>query len=220
MIKSVSDLRQVVSFLWVLQFPLPIKLTPWYSCNIVESGDKHHNPLAPVICWTRLKQKKMAYIFHTIHYCYCLYVQLILYHYCLWNMFLSGLINLKKKCNIHRAAGRWFSPGTPLSSTNKTDRHDIAENIVESGVKHHKPSQKNISVHCYIRNQTDLKTSYQTSFISKLKYSNWKGTSCIQNCNWNRNTLHCLKQNVGLKLFILRARCSTAYRFDGFALQY
>jgi len=24
-------------------------------------------------------------------------------------------------------AGLWFSPGTPVSSTNKTDRHDIAE---------------------------------------------------------------------------------------------
>jgi hypothetical protein len=23
------------------------------------------------------------------------------------------------------AAGRWFSPGIPVSSTNKTDRHDI-----------------------------------------------------------------------------------------------
>jgi hypothetical protein len=32
-----------------------------------------------------------------------------------------------------------FSPGTPVSSTNKTDRHDITE-IVESGVKHHKPN--------------------------------------------------------------------------------
>jgi len=29
--------------------------------------------------------------------------------------------------------GRWFSPGIPVLSTNKTDRHDIAE----SGVKHH-----------------------------------------------------------------------------------
>ena len=29
--------------------------------------------------------------------------------------------------------GRWFSPGTPASSTTKTGRHDIAE----SGVKHH-----------------------------------------------------------------------------------
>jgi len=26
------------------------------------------------------------------------------------------------------ATGRWFSPGTPLSSTNKTDLHDKTEN--------------------------------------------------------------------------------------------
>ena len=55
------------------------------------------------------------------------------------------------------ATGQWFSPGTPISSTN--DHHNITEillkvalntitltspqynwNIVESGVKHHKPS--------------------------------------------------------------------------------
>jgi hypothetical protein len=29
------------------------------------------------------------------------------------------------------AAGRWFSPGTPVSSTNKTDRHDIAEILLK-----------------------------------------------------------------------------------------
>jgi hypothetical protein len=33
---------------------------------------------------------------------------------------------------IDLAVGRWFSPGTPASSTNI---------IVESGVKHHKPNQ-------------------------------------------------------------------------------
>jgi hypothetical protein len=27
--------------------------------------------------------------------------------------------------------GRWFSPGTPLSSTNKTDRHDIPEILLK-----------------------------------------------------------------------------------------
>jgi hypothetical protein len=32
------------------------------------------------------------------------------------------------------AHGRWFSPGTPVSSTTKTGRHNIAE----SGVKHNK----------------------------------------------------------------------------------
>ena len=31
--------------------------------------------------------------------------------------------------------GQWFSPGTPPSFTTKTGRHDIAEHIVESGVK-------------------------------------------------------------------------------------
>jgi hypothetical protein len=30
-------------------------------------------------------------------------------------------------------AGQWFSPGTLVSSTNKTDCHDLTE-IVESGV--------------------------------------------------------------------------------------
>jgi hypothetical protein len=27
--------------------------------------------------------------------------------------------------------GRWFSPGTPACSTNKTDRHDIAEILLK-----------------------------------------------------------------------------------------
>jgi hypothetical protein len=33
------------------------------------------------------------------------------------------------------AHGQWFSLGTPASSITKIGRHDIAENIVESGVK-------------------------------------------------------------------------------------
>jgi hypothetical protein len=28
-------------------------------------------------------------------------------------------------------AGRWFSPGIPISSTNKTDRHDITEILLK-----------------------------------------------------------------------------------------
>jgi hypothetical protein len=41
-IKFVSDLRQVGGFPRVLRFPPPIKLTPRYNWNIVESGVKHH----------------------------------------------------------------------------------------------------------------------------------------------------------------------------------
>jgi hypothetical protein len=29
------------------------------------------------------------------------------------------------------AAGRWFSPGIPVSSTNKTDLHDITEILLK-----------------------------------------------------------------------------------------
>jgi hypothetical protein len=38
----ISDLRQVGGFLWVLRFPLPIKLTATYNWNIVETGVIHH----------------------------------------------------------------------------------------------------------------------------------------------------------------------------------
>jgi hypothetical protein len=35
------------------------------------------------------------------------------------------------------AHGRWFSPGTPASSTTKTGRHDIAEILLKVALKHH-----------------------------------------------------------------------------------
>ena len=41
-IKFVNDLREVGGFLRVLRFPPPIKLTPRYNWNIVESGITHH----------------------------------------------------------------------------------------------------------------------------------------------------------------------------------
>jgi hypothetical protein len=36
------------------------------------------------------------------------------------------------------AHGRWFSPGTPASSTTKTGRHDIAEILLKAALKHQK----------------------------------------------------------------------------------
>ena len=41
---QVSDLRQVSDSPRVFRFPPPIKLTPQYKWNIVESDIKHHNP--------------------------------------------------------------------------------------------------------------------------------------------------------------------------------
>jgi hypothetical protein len=36
------------------------------------------------------------------------------------------------------AYGRWFSPGTPASSTTRTGRHDIAEILLKVVLKHQK----------------------------------------------------------------------------------
>ena len=40
------------------------------------------------------------------------------------------------------AIGQWFSPGTPVSSTNKTDRHHISEILLKVALNtiNHKPS--------------------------------------------------------------------------------
>jgi hypothetical protein len=55
--------------------------------------------------------------------------------------FAPGFVNYKKGCTRLTAAsvkvyqllahGRWFSPGTPASSTTKTGRHDIAEILLK-----------------------------------------------------------------------------------------
>ena len=39
------------------------------------------------------------------------------------------------------AHGRWFSPGTPASSTTKDGRHDIAEILLKVALKHQKSNQ-------------------------------------------------------------------------------
>ena len=40
-----------------------------------------------------------------------------------------------------------FSPGTPVSSTNKTDRHGITEILLKVVLKHHNPNPKNTDIY-------------------------------------------------------------------------
>jgi hypothetical protein len=61
---------------------------------------------------------------------------------------IARLCKLQKGCTRLTAAsdkvyqllahGLWFSPGTPASSTTKIGRHDIAEILWISGIKHNK----------------------------------------------------------------------------------
>jgi hypothetical protein len=64
-----------------------------------------------------------------------------------------GFVNYKKGCTRLAAAsdkvyqllahGRWFSLGTPASSTTKTGRHDIAEILLKVALKHQKSKSTN-----------------------------------------------------------------------------
>jgi hypothetical protein len=59
---------------------------------------------------------------------------------------VPGFVNYKKGCTRLAsdkvywllAHGRWFSPGTPASSTTKTGHHDIAEILLKVALKHQK----------------------------------------------------------------------------------
>jgi hypothetical protein len=52
------------------------------------------------------------------------------------------------------ATGQWFSRGPPVSSTNKTDRHDITEILLEVALNNIKPTNQtipyNITILCSI----------------------------------------------------------------------
>jgi hypothetical protein len=66
--------------------------------------------------------------------------------------FTPGFVNYKKGCTRLTAAsdkvyqllahGRWFSPGTPASSTTKIGRHDITEILLKVVLKHQKSKSK------------------------------------------------------------------------------
>jgi hypothetical protein len=51
--------------------------------------------------------------------------------YTLCNLQISPQLLLEIKFVTDIAAGWWFSPGTPVSSTNKTDRHDKTEILLK-----------------------------------------------------------------------------------------
>jgi hypothetical protein len=59
----------------------------------------------------------------------------------LFYFFIFRLAAASDKAYQLLAHGRWFSPGTPASSTTKTGRHDIAEILLKVALKHQKSNQ-------------------------------------------------------------------------------
>jgi len=54
------------------------------------------------------------------------------------------------------AHGRWFSAGTPTSSTTKTGRHDIAEILMKVALKHQKINQIIVLFGIYMYNKNNI----------------------------------------------------------------
>jgi hypothetical protein len=69
------------------------------------------------------------------------------------------------------AAGRWFSPGTPVSSTNKTDRHDISEILLKVAPNTIKPTNKQHCKHyTFVYTSTLIIKDSETDFNIQLHY--------------------------------------------------
>jgi len=67
--------------------------------------------------------------------------------------------------------GRWFSPGTPASSTTKTGRHDIAEILLKVPLKHQKSNQSNLVIsHERGKDWVLVMTSFSTLQIKQIYF--------------------------------------------------
>ena len=80
----------------------------------------------------------------------------------IWHGFTPAFVNYKKGCTRFAAAsdnvyqllahGRWFSSGTPASSTTKTGRHDIAEILLKVALNTIKQSINQLKIYRYDNN--------------------------------------------------------------------
>ena len=75
------------------------------------------------------------------------------------------------------AAGWWFSPGTPVSSTNKIDRHDITEILLKVALDTIKPSFVMVDIWIwktvYNRNRNSLHSLNKTYILLRRKCKTW-----------------------------------------------
>ena len=124
---------------------------------------------------------------------FCLSVLWSLYRSHLFVIYLLSIrISIRARCTTlcdkvcqWLATGWWFSPGLPVSSTNKTDHHDITEMLLEVALNTIKQTNKliylclniphiidyrhNISINfCWTLMQTVLcRVSYWTAYRSR-----------------------------------------------------
>ena len=142
-----------------------------------------------------------------------------IYNY-LWNRCLSPLVlwirvplrarstTLCDKVCQWLAAGRWFSPGHPVSSTNKTDRHHITEILLKVALNTIKPIKKQTrkQIQIYILRLVYLMfpVSYDCPFLTALSvFSNVYLSNVL--ANLDDFTILCYVSHNGCPISMCRA---------------
>ena len=86
------------------------------------------------------------------------------------------VINLSVTCD----RGRWFSPGPPVSSTNKTDRHDLTEILLKVVLSTMKPNHSLRYKHVLWQDKPPNITHVHIAFCDKFIIVS---TIFLLNCN-------------------------------------
>jgi hypothetical protein len=95
---------------------------------------------------------------------------------CLSPLMLWVRISIRAMCTTlcdkvcqRLATGRWFSAGPPVSSTNKTDGHDITEILLKVALNTIKPNQTNQGAKQIDRNYCMFWQKIKTSYLGFKK---------------------------------------------------
>ena len=90
---------------------------------------------------------------HSWQWSYGSWIYNYLYNHCLSPLILWVRISIRARCTTlcdrvcqWLATCQWFSPGRPVSSTNKTDIHDITEILLKVALNTMKPTTKSMSI--------------------------------------------------------------------------
>jgi hypothetical protein len=96
-----------------------------------------------------------------------------------------------KVCQWH-TAGLWFSLGTMVSSTNKTDCHDISEILLKVALKHHNMHFISRNKHCWYMYMTVVYYYVFCKFLLWYKFIRYFG---IYHKELYRVDIHVLCEN-------------------------
>ena len=103
---------------------------------------------------------------------------------CLSPLMLWVQISIRARCTTlcdkvcqWLATGRWFSPGPPVSSTNKTDRHDITKILLKVALNPIKQTNKqtNKYLYCHITAEC-LETDSYSHAVKKTIYGHYNAS--------------------------------------------